>query len=146
MLKGSSQKGGYTFKLPTEAEWEYACRSGGRPEKYAGGDNADAVAWHGRNSRSRTHPVGEKSPNGLGIYDMSGNALEWCQDWYDENYYSSSPKDNPQGASGYRYRVFRGGYTNFDASSMRCAIRSGYDAVYDRGFGLGFRLVRVSRQ
>ena len=92
-------KTGMNYRLPTEAEWEYAARSGGKGEKYAGGSDLDSVAWYDSNSKSQIHPVGQKQPNGLGIYDMSGNVWEWCQDWYGDRYYASSPKDNPQGAS-----------------------------------------------
>ncbi len=70
------------YRLPTEAEWEYAARSGGKKEKFAGSDNVDSVAWYMGNSGKRTHPVGTKAPNGLGLYDMSGNVWEWVKDWY----------------------------------------------------------------
>ncbi|MDP2279759.1 MAG: SUMF1/EgtB/PvdO family nonheme iron enzyme, partial [Nitrospirota bacterium] len=86
-------KGG--FRLPTEAEWEYAARSGGKSERYSGGNDIDSVAWYNKNSGGKTHPVGTKQPNGLGIYDMSGNVWEWVNDWYDEFYYKNSPKNNP---------------------------------------------------
>jgi formylglycine-generating enzyme required for sulfatase activity len=70
------------YRLPTEAEWEYAARSGGKKEKYSGSDDIDSVGWYGNNSGYSTHPVGSKKPNGLGLYDMIGNVSEWCQDWY----------------------------------------------------------------
>lgn len=100
---------GKRYRMPTEAEWEYAARSGGKREKYAGGNDVDAVAWYGSNSGSRTHPVGQKQPNGLGLYDMSGNVWEWCQDWYGGSYYNQSSRDNPGGPSSGSSRVIRGG-------------------------------------
>ena len=88
------------YRLPTEAEWEYACRSGGKLEKYSGGSDVDVVAWYLSNSDSTTHGVGSKEPNGFGIYDMSGNVWEWCEDIYDENAYSKHCRDNPVVNSG----------------------------------------------
>ena len=103
---------GKHFRLPTEAEWEYAARGGNRSRgyKYAGSNDLNSVAWYEDNSGNQTHEVGSKQPNELGLYDMSGNVTEWCQDWYDSKYYSSSPQSNPQGpSSGTYYRVIRGG-------------------------------------
>jgi len=140
-----SQNAGYTFRLPTEAEWEYACRSGGKSEKYSGGDNADAVAWYAGNSGGRTHPVGQKRPNGLGIYDMSGNIGEFCQDWYDKDYYGRSPRNNPLGPSSNGHRVIRGGgWNTYRASYERCASRDWTNPI-GRSHNEGFRLVRVGR-
>lgn len=120
------------FRLPTEAEWEYACRSGGKKEQYCGGDNLDDLAWYEDNSGGASHPVGTKQANGLGLYDMSGNVWEWCSDWYDENYYRSSPRQNPPGPSSGVSRVDRGG------SWFR---RSGYEyAAFRRGLNPGNRL------
>jgi formylglycine-generating enzyme required for sulfatase activity len=96
------------YRLPTEAEWEYAARSGGKKEKYSGSNSVDDVAWHRGNSDT-THEVGTKAPNGLGIYDMSGNVSEWCKDWFNMNYYHNSPRDNPQGYPTGDLRVNRGG-------------------------------------
>ena len=105
------------WRLPTEAEWEYAARSGGKKERYAG-TNLDNIlsdyAWFSANSGSMTHPVGTREPNSLGLFDMSGNMWEWCQDWYASNYYSSSPNVNPQGPSSGTERVLRGGSWNSD--------------------------------
>jgi formylglycine-generating enzyme required for sulfatase activity len=128
-----------TYRLPTEAEWEYAARSGGKREKYAGGDNVDAVAWYGSNSGGQTHPVGRKAPNSLGLYDMSGNVWEWCQDWYDRGYYGKSPKDNPQGPSGGSNRIARGGSWGYDPWYVRSALRFRFEPGF-RGSLLGFRL------
>ncbi len=121
----NSQAPGVDFRLPSEAEWEYAARSGGRKQLFAGGDIVDTVAWYADNSQGSTHPVGRKAPNGLGIYDMSGNVWEWCQDLY----IPSATRD----------RVIRGGSWNLDAWSARCSRRFGFSEDYS-GAGLGFRL------
>ena len=133
-----NKKTGKNYRLPTEAEWEYAARSGGKREKYSGGDNVDAVAWYSGNSGSKTHPVGQKQANGLGIYDMSGNVREWVSNWYGN--YSSGSQQNPQGPSLGSSRVNRGGCWYFDARNVRAAIRA--DRSPDnRNYDLGFRLV-----
>jgi formylglycine-generating enzyme required for sulfatase activity len=92
--KLKAQNDGYTYRLPTEAEWEYACRAG-RTGDYK--ESLDEMAWYEMNSASKTHPVGQKKPNSWGLYDMQGNVSEWCQDWYAENYYSHSPPVDPKG-------------------------------------------------
>jgi len=97
------------FRLPTEAEWEYAARSGGKNEIYAGGDNRDKYTWYLINSKGKPHEVGTKEPNGLGFHDMSGNVSEWCQDVYDAKAYYKHSRKNPLSTSGSIFRVFRGG-------------------------------------
>jgi formylglycine-generating enzyme required for sulfatase activity len=143
-IRKLNQRSGKTYRLPTEAEWEYAARSGGRSEKYAGGDSVDAVAWHSGNSGSQTHPVGQKRPNGLGLFDMSGNVWEWCRDWYESGYYGKSPKDNPQGPSGGSYRVNRGGGWYYGPGDVRSANRC-RDSPDARNGNLGFRLAFPAR-
>ena len=137
-----NQQTGKSYRLPTEAEWEYACRSGGKNEKYCGGDNLDSLAWHETNSGQTTHPVGQKQANGLGLYDMSGNVFEWCADRFEETYYASSPRQNPPGPSSGEGRVFRGDGWGGDPGCARSAFR-GRSSPDDRDrFGLlGFRLV-----
>ena len=131
-----------SFRLPTEGEWEYASRSGGKQERYAGGNKVDRVAWYFKNSGDTTHCVGEKLPNGLGLYDMSGNVWEWVSDWYCDVYYRNSPKKNPQGPiKKGAYRVTRGGSWNGILSYVRCADRD-RSAPGFRGINLGFRLVK----
>ena len=132
---------GQRFRLPTEAEWEFAARGGNssRGYKYAGSNTLDNVAWYCDNSGSETHNVGTKSPNELGIYDMSGNVCEWCSDWYGENYYAQSPSSNPQGPSSGSDRVYRGGSWGCIARDCRVASRY-YDTPGFRFFNLGLRL------
>ncbi len=141
-LNGRSLK---TFRLPTEAEWEYACRSGGRDEKYAGGNDLGRAAWYSSNSGPSTHAVGGKAANGLGLYDMNGNVWEWCLDWYGKNYYSSSPTNNPQGSSSGSLRVNRGGSWDYTVWGLRSTYRSRY-MPSSRYISLGCRLVSPGRR
>jgi formylglycine-generating enzyme required for sulfatase activity len=131
------------YRLPTEAEWEYAARSGGKKERYAGrNDDIDSIAWHVLNEGA-THPVGRKAPNGLGIHDMSGNVWEWTGDWYGETSYATSPRDNPTGPASGDRRVLRGGSFVNDAFDLRTSYRNYLPPDY-RGFSKGFRLVRAA--
>lgn len=129
-----------SFRLPTEAEWEYAACSGGKKEKYAGGEDVNRLAWHEGNSGDSTHPVGTKEPNGLGLYDMSGNVWEWCSDWYGKKYYQQSLRNNPRGPSMGTFRVIRDGCWNGNAWLARCTNRDGFRPGY-RLDNLGFRVV-----
>ena len=127
----------YRFRLPTEAEWEYACRSGGKKERYSGGDDLGAVAWVGKNSGKSTQPVGQKKPNGLGIHDMNGNVWEWCEDWF--GHYPSAPEINPKGPSSGSKRALRGGCWNDGPDNCRSARRLGRKPGH-RQWYYGFRL------
>ena len=137
-----SRKIGKEVRLPTEAEWEYAARGGKKSRGYtfSGSNRIRKVAWYGDNSGSKVHKVGAKSPNELGLYDMSGNVWEWCSDWYDEDYYSSSPSRNPKGPSSGTRRVLRGGSWIVDASASRVTIR-GRIFPHNRYNFHGFRVV-----
>ena len=137
-----SQMTGKKYRLPTEAEWEYAARGGQQAAgtKYAGSNSIGDVAWCTNNSGGKTHPVGQKQPNALGLYDMSGNVWEWCSDWYDSDYYSSSPSVNPQGPSGGARRVHRGGSWYSDARYCRVSHRD-YFTPDRQGEDVGFRVV-----
>ena len=138
---------GKTFRLPTEAEWEFAVRGGNksRHTKYSGGASIDAVAWYWENAGAKgesspdngTHPVAKKSPNELGLYDMTGNVREWCQDWYGD--YSSSAQTNPKGASSGSLRVNRGGRWVSYAGGCRVSYRDG-SSPGNRNDDLGLRL------
>jgi formylglycine-generating enzyme required for sulfatase activity len=130
------------YRLPTEAEWEYACRAGTTKRFCFGDDEADLkeYAWYDKYSQAKTHPVGQLKPNAWGIYDMHGNAWEWCQDRYGE--YSSEPDPDPKGPSFGEHRVVRGGSWTFNASSARVSgIR--YKLTPDtRRSDTGFRVAR----
>ncbi len=131
---------GLNFKLPTEAQWEYAARGGNLSKgyKYSGSNNLGEVGWYRSNSGTYTHRVGEKQPNELGLYDMSGNVWEWCEDW--SRVYSVTPQRDPLGATSGSYRVHRGGGWDNEARSCRVSLRSHYTPD-NRNFNLGFRLV-----
>lgn len=147
-IRTLNQQTGQNYRLPTEAEWEYACRSGGREQKYCGGNNLSNVAWYlGYKSGLTTHNVGQKQANGLGLYDMSGNVWEWVQDWYGRDYYSNSPTNNPRGPSRGSKRVYRGGSWGSNGYVLRSAYRIDFSpGRLRRGFRnrfLGFRLART---
>ena len=124
------------MSLPTEAQWEYACRAG-TTGAYAG--DLDEMGWYWDNSGDEIHPVGQKKPNAWGLYDMHGNVWEWCKDWY-SNSYVSNDKNNPVGHSSGSFRVFRGGSWFNYASYCRVASR-GYHSPGNRYYNLGFRVV-----
>jgi formylglycine-generating enzyme required for sulfatase activity len=135
-----NQKTGKSYRLPTEAEWEYAARGGAKSNNYtySGSNNIDNVAWYGGNSNDNMQPVGTKQPNELGIYDMSGNVWEWCSDWYEE--YSSDPQINPAGPAIGANRVQRGGsWYSKDGNGCRVTRREHGSPDYRRN-RVGFRL------
>jgi len=136
-IKKLNQRTGTDYRLPTEAEWEYACRSGGRQEKFSGGNDPESVAWYSSKAGKGTLPVGQKEPNGLGLYDMSGNVWEWVYDWMRP--YPNSRQINPKGPSRGANRIDRGGNWRYALKDARCSNRnsSNPDNRFD---GLGFRL------
>ena len=142
-IKKLNARSNRNYRLPTEAEWEYAARSGGKNEIWAGTNEESKLtdyAWFLTNSENMPHKVGKMDPNGLGLYDMSGNVWEWCQDWFSATYYKESPKDNPAGAQSGDAKVTRGGCFANESISVRAINRN--DNVPDaRDQELGFRLL-----
>ncbi len=132
---------GKTYRLPTEAEWEYSAR-GGENYKYAGSNDVNTTAWNTTNSDSKTHPVGQKQANGFGLYDMAGNVWEWCSDYYSD--YNSNSQSNPIGAASGSNRVLRGGRWGSVAQNCRVLSRNNRTPA-DRDDGLGFRVVCLSQ-
>ena len=130
---------GKTFRLPTEAEWEFAARGGinSRGFKYSGSNTLSNVSWYDGNSADKTHPVATKASNELGIYDMSGNVWEWCNDWYGS--YTSTSQTNPTGPNSGKYRVKRGGSWDCNARGCRVSIRI-WSSPTSRSDNLGLRL------
>jgi formylglycine-generating enzyme required for sulfatase activity len=144
--KKLSQKEGKTYRLPTEAEWEYACRAG-TTTKFSFGDDESQLgdyAWYIQNSgmNMKTHPVGEKKPNAWGLYDMAGNVWEWCQDWYAKDWYSKGPAENPLNESygDKNSRVIRGGSWGGGSVLCRVSIRGSYGPILRSDY-IGFRVV-----
>ncbi len=138
-----NQRSGKKYRLPTEAEWEYAAKGGSQNEKWAGTSNESELgnyAWHIGNSEGRVHPIAQKKANHLNLYDMSGNVWQWVYDWYDPDYYRNSPKDNPSGPSSGTSHVLRGGAWNknsmFTTNSVRNRIVPGACSLDYYGFRL----------
>lgn len=134
-----NKRSGRTYRLPTEAEWEYACRAGGG--KYCGGDNPDVFAWHEENSSGSSRPAGRKQANAFGLHDMSGNVWEWCSDKFDKNYYAiGGVRNNPRGPSGGDEQVVRGGSAGSRVHNCRAAFRFRNRPDYRENL-IGFRVV-----
>ncbi|MGA2253030.1 MAG: formylglycine-generating enzyme family protein [Thermoguttaceae bacterium] len=144
-LNAKSAAGAGKFQLPSEAQWEFACRAGSTTKYYFGDDETrlGEYAWYGKNSDRKTHPVGEKKPNTWGLYDMHGNVWEWCQDWYDAGYYAKSPTDDPTGTATGSYRVSRGGCWINPAGVCRSAFHRGGYVPGRRDHFLGCRVSQV---
>jgi formylglycine-generating enzyme required for sulfatase activity len=140
-LKKLNQKTDKTYRLPTEAEWEYAARGGNKSNgyKYSGSNNISDVAWYSGNSGNKTHTVGQKRSNELGLYDMSGNVYEWCRDWYG-GYPEGTVTDPVEPGSG-KYRVLRGGSWFNNATYCRSAYRTRFNPTF-RDSSSGFRVCR----
>jgi formylglycine-generating enzyme required for sulfatase activity len=144
-IKKLNEKTGLTYRLPTEAEWEYAARSGGEKMQWAGTNNKNKIrdfAWYGHNAEGGTHTVAGKLPNGIGIYDMMGNVWEWCSDWYDKHYYETHPSRDPQGHTEGTNRVIRGGGWRSKDMGLRTTDRNNFDPASKKFSDIGFRLVR----
>jgi formylglycine-generating enzyme required for sulfatase activity len=138
-----STKTGKTYRLPSEAEWEFAARGGTQSQryKYAGANDLNAFGWYNSNSSSASHPVGLKKANELGLYDLSGNVWEWCADWYDAAYYKNSPSVNPKGPTSGAKSVLRGGSWDYDDGYSRVAFRYNYNPD-NTNVKFGFRVAR----
>lgn len=146
-IKKLNEKSGKNYRLPTEAEWEYAARSAGSKDVWAGtSEEADLekYAWFNRNSNQSPQKVGQKEANALGLFDMTGNVWEWCQDWYDAVHYKDSIKDNPVGPAKGESRVVRGGAWSEDARGARNAKRDSSSPAHGNDNN-GLRLVLPSK-
>jgi sulfatase modifying factor 1 len=146
-IKELNQKSGRYFRFPTEAEWEYAAREGGRKEKWSGTNTeseVDAISWNDNNSGGNAHPVAQKRPNAFGLYDMTGNVCEWVADWYDNSYYKEAPRSNPGGPGRGGDRAYRGGSFKDKPKDARTTKR---EKKSDRRGDqtLGFRLALSAR-
>jgi formylglycine-generating enzyme required for sulfatase activity len=139
LRKLNERNDGYGYRLPTEAEWEYAARAGG--DEFVGSDLTKQWIWEGETSDGHTHPVGQKNPNAWGLYDMLGNVWEWCQDWYDAGYYKNSPAEDPQGPASGTAHSYRGGDWSCNAIYVQVAIR-GTPSLHTSS--IGFRCVRAA--
>uniref|UniRef100_UPI0039A4F2DD formylglycine-generating enzyme family protein n=1 Tax=Ornithobacterium rhinotracheale TaxID=28251 RepID=UPI0039A4F2DD len=141
-IKKLNQITGLKFRLPSEAEWEFSAKGGKKSKRfdYSGGNEINKIAWNASNSSGRSHPVSEKEPNELGISDMTGNVWEWCQDWYEPDYYQFSPKNNPVNTNLGSSRVLRGCSWRNNEDKCRVTYRFGYSPT-DRRSNVGFRLV-----
>jgi len=139
-----SEKEGETYRLPTEAQWEYACRAGSTTKWYFGDDESQLAdyAWYKVNSYLMPHSVARKKPNAWGLYDMHGNVWEWCDDWFETFYYGNSPNTDPTGPASGETRVYRGGCWNHEATYCRSAFR-GNSWTGERALHLGFRVSLV---
>jgi len=142
-LHALNLKTGKKYRLPTEAEWEFAAQGGNITMNwpYAGGKDVNSLGWYGTNAKKTTHPVGQKQPNELGLFDMSGNVLEWCSDWFNPKYYKVSPASDPTGPLQGELRVARGGSWMNKSGALKVAFRRGVkpNASYS---DVGFRIVR----
>ncbi len=148
ILKLNMKESSVKYRLPTEAEWEYAARSGTTTKYYWGEDMDENSGWYANNSERKTHPVGMKKPNGFGLFDISGNVWEWCSDWFSDIYYLNSPKENPKGFEFGRLKVAKGGSWHDEVSpnarTSGYAIRHAYrnrGNVMHKSPTAGFRLV-----
>jgi formylglycine-generating enzyme required for sulfatase activity len=144
-IKRLNQRTDGKYRLPTEAEWEYAARNGGRDEQWAGTNEASELpdyAWHDNNSSGKSRPVGQKKPNSLGLYDMGGNVWEWTQDSYNKNAYKSYSKNNPVYEDRGEGRVLRGGSWYSQGKDVRSSNRYSRPASH-KGGNVGFRVVRT---
>ena len=138
LSKLNDRHDGYRYRLPTEAEWEYAARAG---TNAVTAGKLEGVAWYDRNARSQTHSVGQKEPNAWGLHDMYGNVFEWVQDWYGDDYYAASPEADPAGPATGQRRVLRGGSWIYSAEYLRVSVRF-FNVPTLKYNDLGFRCAR----